>query len=324
MSVGTPDAVAYLRGRPTAERPFVPIVGTLAAAIDQVPAEAFRSNPTRLANGLQRAQRLFDLDAVCVVPDRTLLAEALGATVEWDDSADGFVPVEQPGDAGELTEPDAVTDAGRVPIVLDAADRLVTSLDDVAVFGVLPGPHTTFEAVFGVTAATDDDRMKPVRTATVELARAFGRLGVDGFLVLESPPKDEQPRDGDAVVDPAVETLEVLDNAGELFGTVLGFAPGGYANGAVESVLAETAVDAAFLETEAPGSGVAVPEEVRVGGGLTASMLEREDAEIDRVVTERVAELPSNAFLASGGEVPATVHPRTLQRVQRALENTDY
>lgn len=324
MNGGTPGAVAYMRGRPTADRPFVPIVGTLAASINQVPAEAFLSDPTQLANGLQRAQRLFDLDAVCVVPDPSLVAEALGATVEWDEDAGRFVPVDRASGAAELADPDAVTEAGRVPTVLDAADRLVTSLDDAAVFGVLPGPQTTFETVYGEPIAADDDRTRPIRTATGELARAFGRNGVDGFLVLESPPGDGERRGGDAVVGATVETLEVLDNAGDLFGTALGFAPGGYASDAVEAIAEETAVDAVFLETDDPGAESATLEGVRVGGGVTASLLERDDDEIERTAEETVTDLPSDAFLASGREVPGDVHPRKLQLVQRATEGATY
>lgn len=324
MSMGTPEAVAYLQGRPTADRPFVPIVGTLAAEIGQVPAEAFLSDPTRLANGLQRAQRLFDLDAVCVVPDQTLIAEALGVTVEWDEDAGRFVPVEYASDAADLADPDAVTDAGRVPTVLDAADRLVTSLDNAAVFGVLPGPQTTFETAFGEPTAADDGRMKPIQTAMGELARAFGRNGVDGFLVLESSPEGGERRDGDVVVNATVETLEMLDNIGDLFGTVLGMAPGGYAGDAVESVVEETRVEAVFLETDDPASESATLEGVRVGGGVTASLLEADDIEIERIAGETVVDLPSDAFLASGGEVSNSVHPRKLQRIQRVIEDADY
>lgn len=324
MSVGIPDAVAYMQGRPTADRPFVPIVGTLAAAINQVPAETFLSDPTQLANGLQRAQRLFELDVVCVVPDPTLIAEGLGVTVEWNEDAGRYAAVERASDTTDLTDPDAIADAGRVPTVLDAADRLVTSLDDTAVFGVLPGPHTTFETVYGEPIATDDDRTKPVRTAIGELARAFGQNGVDGFLVLESPPRDGEHRDGDVVADPTVDTLEVLDNIGELFGTALGIAPGGYTSKAIESIVDETAVDAVFIDTNDPATESATFEDVRVGGGITASLLERDDAEIERIAGETAADLPSDAFLASGREVPGDVHPRKLQRIQRVTEDVNY
>lgn len=323
MSVGTPGAVEYMQGRPSADQPFAPIVGTLAASINQVPAESFLSDPTQLANGLQRAQRLFGLDVVCVVPDPALVAEGLGTTVEWDEDVGQFVPVERPDRVANLTDPNDITDAGRVPAVLNAADRLVTSLDDAAVFGVLPGPHTTFEIVFGEGITADDDRMKPIRTATGELARAFGRNGVDGFLIVESSPSDSVDRDGDAVVNPAVEMLELLENIGELFGTVLGIAPGGYARSAIESIVDESAVDAVFLDTNDPGNESGTLEGVRVGGGITQSLLECEDSEIRRTAKTTVDDLPFDAFLASGREVSASVHPRKLQIIQPDAEGAN-
>jgi uroporphyrinogen-III decarboxylase len=319
MSFGTPAAAEYLQGRPGADRPFVPLVGTLAAAINQVPPEAFLSDATQLANGLQRAQRLFDLDAVCVVSDPMLVADGLGVSVEWDEDDDRFATVEHVAFVDELADPNTITDAGRIPTVLDAADRLVTSLDDVAVFAVLPGPHTTFEAVFGETVEGDDARTTPIRTATGEVARAFGQNGVDGFLVIESPPQGGTSRDSDAV-DAAVETLDVLDNIGEFFGTVLGVAPGGYTTNAVESLVDATAVDAVFLDTDDPSEMSETLNGVRVGGGITASLLDSDDDEIERIVEKTVADLPSEVFLASGVEVPSEVHPRKLQAVHRAVE----
>ncbi|GAB7017352.1 uroporphyrinogen decarboxylase family protein [Halostagnicola bangensis] len=322
MSGSAPNAVAYLRGRPTAERPFIPIIGTLAASIDQVPPDVFLSDPTRLANGLQRAQRLFDLDAVCVVPDPTLVADGLGASAEWDETASQFVPTDHLSTTDDVADPNEITDSGRVPTVLEASDRLATSMDDVAVFGVLPGPHTTFETVFGERAQADDERMKPIRTATGELARAFGRNGVDGFLVIESPPRDGDER-GDHAVSSAMEVLEVLDNIGEFFGTVLGLSPGGYPTDAVESIVDATATDAVFLDIADPGATADALPDVRVGGAITPSLLEADDGEIERTMAETVTDLPTDAFIASGREVPADTHPRKLQTVYRATEKSD-
>lgn len=325
MSFGSPPAVEFIQGRSTVERPFVPIVGTLAAEINQVPPEAFLSDATQMANGLQRAQRLFELDAVCAVPDPALIAEAFGAPVEWSDDRGRFETVERVESVDALADPDDVTNEGRVPTVVDAAERLVASTDDdVAVFGVLPGPHTTSEGLFGEPAAADDPWTKPIRTGIGEVARAFGRAGVDAFFVAESPPEDGESRDGASVVDAAVETLDVIDNIGEFFGTATGFAPGGYAAEAAEAVVDDTAVDAVFLDVDDVDTASHDFDGVRVGGGVTTALLDAGDDGIERTVRERIAGLPPDAFLASGVEVPSGVHPRKLQAVHRAAEAASY
>jgi uroporphyrinogen-III decarboxylase len=312
MSFGTPPAVEFMQGRSTADRPFVPIVGTLAAAINQVPPEQFHSDATHLANGLQRAQRLFDLDVVCVGVNPALLAEALGATVEWADDDGRFATTAGLESVADLAEPTAVPDLGRVPVAVDAAERLDASTDDdVAVFGVLPGPFTTAEATF--VDRTGVEWPTPVRTATGETARAFGRAGVDGLLVAETPRADGPERDGD-VRDTTVELLDVLDNIGEFFGTALAFAPAGYAASTVTAIAEAATLDALFLD--APDHAVDV-DDVRVGAGLTPSVLAHDDDEVERLVRDRIAECPPDGFLASGVEVPPDVHPRKLQAAHR-------
>lgn len=321
MSFGPPPAIEFIEGRSTAERPFVPIVGTLAAEINQVPAEAFLSDPTQLANGLQRAQRLFDLDALCVVPDPSFVAEAFGASVEWSDEENRFVTTEYASDLDSLTDPTKVPNEGRVPTIVEAADRLLASTDGVAILGMLPGPETTAAALFEDSTAVDE-WAGLIRTATGEVARALGRAGVHGFLLAETPTVHDGDRET-AAVETVVEVLDVLANQGELFGTSLAFAPGGNPEAAIASVADEASLDALFLDVEGPADTPDLPE-VRLGLGITESVLAGDDDEIERTVRERVAELPSNAFLASGVEVPREVHPRKLQAIQQADETASH
>lgn len=319
MSFGTPPAIEYIQGRSDSDQPFIPIVGTLAAAINQVPPQQFLSDATQLANGLQRAQRLFELDAVCVVPDPTLIAEAFGATVEWDETLGRFVTTDHVDSIGLIADPNRVPDEGRVPIAVDAAERLITSTDeDVAVFGVVPGPQTTAEAL--LTNPADEDWTGVIRTAIGEVARAFGRAGVDAFLVAESPPFDDAEGGGNTV-DTTVETLDVLDNIGEFFSTSLAFAPAGYTSSTIEEIVNEASIDAIFLDADDPDID---QEDIRVGCGITTSLLDADDDEVERTLQNRLADFPSTAFLASGVEVPSDVHPRKLQAAQRALEAVSY
>lgn len=318
MSFTTPPAVEFIEGRTTARRPFIPLVGTIAAEIDQVPPQIFLSDPTRLSNGLQRAQRLFDLDAVCVVPDPSLLAEALGASVEWQDEPGRFVTTEYVGDTDSLTAANKITDEGRVPTIIEAANRLTESTDeDVAVFGVLPGAYTTAVGLFNDLGSVDGWR-KAVRTATSEVAREFGRAGVDTLLVAESA-SVAHTTDGQSVAETTVELLDVIDNISDFFGTRLAFAPGECDNATVTKIVEQASIDALFLNVETPAAAPDVAD-VRIGCGITEAVLTEDDDEIERKLQERFSAVSSDVFLASGLEIPRGVHPRKLQSAKQAAE----
>lgn len=312
MSGRAPPAVDYLRGRRSDPRPYVPLIGTLAASVNQVPAEIFLSNATQQANAIQSASRLFEPDAVFTGVDTTLVAEALGADVEWNDDAERFEtadPVASPDDA---SDPTTVPERGRLPTVTDVGERLATTLDEPAVIGVVPGPVTTLEATFGEDAALDAAHAKPVRTAVSELGRAFGTAGVDAILVYEEADR----LGGEGAADVVVETLEVLDNITGFYDTPLAIAPNGYAEATVDAVLDRAAPAAALLDTDDPASKADEHPRVRIGGGITADLLAMDPAEIESRVAERAGDLPDSAFLASGRQLPTDVHPNALHAVR--------
>jgi uroporphyrinogen-III decarboxylase len=312
MSFGTPSAVEYLRGRRAEPKPYVPLVGRLAAAVNQVPAEIFLSNATQQANAIQSAYRLFEADAVCTSVDTTLVAEALGADVTWDDAATCF-EVERALDSPEdVADPTTATDRGRLPIVIDVGERLVSSLDDPAVVGVVPGPLTTLEATFGDAAALDQTYAKPVRTAIGELGREFGKSGADALLVYE----EAAAFDGETAAAVTAETLEVLGNITGFYDTPLALAPNGYSDAMVDAVLDRAEPAALLLDTDDPTAIANAYPDVRVGGGITADLLSSEPAEITSQIEACCRALPESAFLASGRELPPDVHPTAVHAVR--------
>lgn len=316
MSFGSPLAADYLEGRSDA-RPFVPLVDTLAAEINQVPHEIFHRDPTQSANGRQRAQRLFDHDAVVVTLDRTLLCDVLDAAVEWSDEEDRFV-VDSVSGAGELNAPADVAAAGRVPVVLDVTERLVASLDDVAVVGVLPGPVATFnELLAGGTIEANRGVNELIREAFGDLARAYGRAGVDALLVTEFARGVQSPS---AVIDTDAGALEMLGNIADFFNVPAAFVPEGFDVDVAAEVAERTPLDAVFLDGTDPVSLADRFPDVRVGGGITPELLSKPADEIESTVESRFSTAPESVFPASGTEIPPTVHPDKLQAVLRGVE----
>lgn len=321
MNGRSPSAVEYFRDRRDDPRPWFPLIGRLAASINQVPAEIFLSNATQQTNAIQSAYRLFEPDAICTAIDTTVVAEALGAAVEWNESVDSFDVVDPIESPDEVADPTTVQDRGRLPTVTDVGERLATNLDEPAVVGVVPGPLTTLEATFGADATLETDRAKPIRTAVGELGRAFGKAGVDAILVYEDVDRLDEGN-GDAA-DVTVETLEMLDNITGFYDTPLVVAPNGYADATIEAVLERARPAGVLLDTDDPAASAERYLDVRVGGGITAELLETEPDEIRSRVEERCADLPNSGFLASGREVPPDIHPTVLQAVSDGRPETD-
>lgn len=318
MSFASPAAIKFFEGQ-SEERPIVPLVDTFAATINQVSPAVFHSDATHAANGRQRACRLFDLDVVCTSLDRTLLCEALGAEVDWNDEAGQFI-VEPVSDPSTLSVPSDLVDVGRPSLVLDVAERLVSMLDDeVAVLGGLPGPVATFNQLLdGASLGASAEAREVIRGAFGDLARAYGRAGVDAFLVAEQATGQQAVAD---VVETDIGALEMLANVAEFFDVPVLFVPEGYDIEATVQIVEDTAVDGVLLDSSDPASLADRFPDVRVGGGLTPNLLlEETPADIEAEIRALVANAPPSVFVASGTEVPPEVHPEKLQAVTRAAE----
>lgn len=320
MSFGSPPAAQYFE-KGSDERPFVPLVDTLAASINQVPPEIFHTNATQSANSRQSAYRLFEHDAVCTTLDRTLLCDILDAPVEWSDEAGQFVTDSVSGQA-ELNAPSDVADAGRAPVVLDVSERLVSMLDDVTIVGGLPGPVATFNQLLdGASIDANREANELIRAVFGDLARAYGRAGVDAFLITELASSEQSPAD---IVEVDVTALEMLGNVAEFFGVPVLFVPEGYDVEVVGEIAERTEIDAVFLDSADPTSLADRFPDIRVGGGITPELLNGSVDVIESTVRSIIEDAPTSVFLGSGTEIPPEVHPSKLQAVYSAAEAAAY
>jgi hypothetical protein len=221
----------YLDG--TSGKPL-PWLYWLAAEVESVPPDEFDADPDTLERTLRSAADLFDLPALTIPFDSTVLAEAMGCEIEW--SADG--PAVSSGcvatvdDAFDLPI-EAVADDGRVPTTVEAVSRLTETVSERAVVAVVPGPsHLT-------TLLTEPDPPSEVATETrwsagdavVEAARSYLDAGADALAVLEP-----------AGVDPALaDVLDPVRNVVEYYG-----ARSILATRTLEATAVETADDVGF------------------------------------------------------------------------------
>ena len=142
--------------------------------------ETLTSDPTLWANSLMKTTRLFGLDGVVVGLDATLMAEASGCPVTWEEDRPILMPLQ--GDLNETPE-----QSGRIRHALEAARRLFeTCRSEVACLVALTGPVTLANQLFG--AEEGPERTREVKPLLLRVAEAFCATRPDVLLFLEDSP----------------------------------------------------------------------------------------------------------------------------------------
>lgn len=174
--------------------PFVPWVSSFAAQLEQVTVEEMLNDPGLLSSSLLNAQQLFGYDAVAMVFDPALEAEACGCELEWPDEKLPRVlshPLED-GAGQDILNVQDIEKRGRVPIVLEALKRTnIVRGKQVAIFGVITGPLSLASHLRGETLGDDLEHGSEEATKTVagaagiglKLARKYCEAGVDAIVI---------------------------------------------------------------------------------------------------------------------------------------------
>jgi len=170
----------FLNREPLTRPAFVPLIRGLLARVEGMSMETLTSDPTLWANGLEKTARLFDLDGVVVGVDFSLLAEASGCPVVWEEDRPTLMPLQ-----GGLNE--APEQSGRIRHALEAARRLIeTCRSEMACLVALTGPVTLASQLFGPEEGPE--RTREVKTLLVRVAEAFCAVRPDALLFLEDSP----------------------------------------------------------------------------------------------------------------------------------------
>jgi len=134
--------LATLRNQPADRTPWVPFVGCHAAALLGMPADEYLRSGDAIVRGVSAAIERYQPDGIPVTFDLQIEAEALGCDVVWakeNPPAVASHPLESTPLAS-LRVPGP--DAGRIPIMLDAARSLTSRYPDIAFYGLITGPFT--------------------------------------------------------------------------------------------------------------------------------------------------------------------------------------
>ncbi|MBU4564047.1 MAG: uroporphyrinogen decarboxylase family protein [Desulfarculus sp.] len=167
----------FLKGTAMERPAFVPLLRGLAARVGGVKAEAYTQDPTAWANLLIKTAELFNLDGVVAGLDFTLLAEACGCPVQWQDDRPVIA-----GPASRLClEPEQV---GRMKVALEKARHVFeVSRSRRACVAALTGPVSLAKEVFGPEEGLA--RLGEIKPLAVRVTEAFCATRPDVLIFLE-------------------------------------------------------------------------------------------------------------------------------------------
>ena len=92
MITGRELFIKFLNDEPLPRPAFVPMIRGLLSRVEGIPMEKLMNDPTLWANSLVKTYKLFRFDGVVVGLDFTLMAEACGCGIVWEDDRPRMLP----------------------------------------------------------------------------------------------------------------------------------------------------------------------------------------------------------------------------------------
>ncbi len=157
---------------------FIPLVEDLAPRVEGVTGAELTADPTLWAGSLERVATLVDADAVTIGWDASILAEACGVPLRWEE--------ERPvlGEPPPSLSPAAKT-SGRAPAFLEAARRLaVTARAERGCVVAMAGPASLAALVLG--PAPDRQAVAALKSVLVGIAEVICQSRPDGLVLVET------------------------------------------------------------------------------------------------------------------------------------------
>ena len=128
---------------PVDRLPWVPFVGSHAAALLGVSATEYFKDADLIAKGAAKAIEMYRPDGIPVTFDLQIEAEVFGCKLNWADDNPPAVcshPLAEGVELAGLKIPSA--DDGRIKTVIDATKKIREANPDIALYGLITGPFT--------------------------------------------------------------------------------------------------------------------------------------------------------------------------------------
>ena len=292
-------------------------MASAAAGLMQVSVRECYSDPTVMSKVVRDCQSLFGYDALTVLPDPTLEAEALGREITWSEHGPPELAGSPPSSSvlGEL-ETGGIVERGRCPVLLSAAGRLVETARDTPVLGMVTGPATLARSFLGQSWEKTESGMETLSRLgeeVIALTRAFCERRIDGVVVLD-PALVELPG---VLFEGVVRLFRTMHNLTQFYDARLLLAtslPEKADPGFLEGLSVDGVSDGRWegagesRGASAPVRGIAIPPSAW-------------GEEIEERVRAAVAETTQDrAYITTDGEVPFGTPADRLHEVMDALE----
>jgi hypothetical protein len=180
MATGRELFNQFLNDEPLGRPVFVPMIRGLLSRVEGMPMERLMNDPTLWANALVKTHKLFRFDGVVVGLDFTLMAEACGCGIVWENDR----PVASPPVKGLYEKPE---ETGRMKHALEVAARVfeVTRTEQACIVA-LTGPLTLADMLFGREKGSE--HLGEIKQLMVRVAEAFCKTGPDVLIFMEGRP----------------------------------------------------------------------------------------------------------------------------------------
>jgi hypothetical protein len=186
MSTGRELFIKFLNNEPLPRPAFVPMIRGLLSRVERISMETLMNDPTLWANSLVKTHKLFRFDGVVVGLDFTLMAEACGCGIVWEDDRPRVLPPEQ----GVQENPQST---GRMRHALETARRVFdVSRQEQACIAAMTGPVTLADYLFGEEEGPN--RIPEVKQMVAQVAEAFCNTAPDVLIFLEQEPLARVPK----------------------------------------------------------------------------------------------------------------------------------
>jgi uroporphyrinogen decarboxylase len=323
---------AAFAGKRTERAPWVPFVGCHAATLLGVNADEYLQSADLVQKGVQAAIDRYQPDGIPIFFDLQVEAEILGCKLNW--SADTPPSVtEHPLTNGrildDLTVPAA--DAGRLPMILDAARAIRSANPDIALFGLVTGPFTLALHLQGtdifMRMFDEPDYVQRLLEFTSHVAQATSRYyleaGCDVVAIVDPMTSQIGPDQFQDFVTPSIKP--VFASIREQ-GALSSFFVCGHAQQNVHA-MCHTKPDNICVDENIPLDyvrDICRQHEISFGGNLqlTTVLLLGKPEDAEKNAVECLALGENTAFvLAPGCDIPFATPPENLEAVGRLVRD---
>ncbi len=191
--------------------PWVPFVGVHAAALIGKTAREYLNSADLIVSGVSEAIKRYNPDGIPVVFDLQVEAEALGCELAWaDDNPPAVVshPLAEGKNIVEMKIPCACK--GRIPILLEATQRLRDEFPGLALYGLVTGPFTLALHLLGtdifMKMFEDPEYVHKVMKFTTAMTKKMSELyiqaGCDVIAMVDPMTSQIDPGSFDTFVSP--------------------------------------------------------------------------------------------------------------------------